>query len=107
MPFLEFRRVLLDRKSTRLNSSHGSISYAVFCLKKQLAPLGARDLRRSRLRVTRGRWCTARPAVRGRHLWSRRDASCDTCFANHLVFFFLTHAPPRISPLSPHRPPSV
>src|SRR5207245_11749629 len=26
---------LLDRKSTRLNSSHGSISYAVFCLKKK------------------------------------------------------------------------
>src|SRR5438067_5177530 len=26
---------LLDRKSTRLNSSHVSISYAVFCLKKK------------------------------------------------------------------------
>src|SRR5207245_10003575 len=26
----------LDRKSTRLNSSHGSISYAVFCLKKKI-----------------------------------------------------------------------
>src|SRR3989337_1523637 len=26
--------VSLDRKSTRLNSSHDSISYAVFCLKK-------------------------------------------------------------------------
>src|SRR6266852_6786343 len=26
---------LLDRKSTRLNSSHGSISYAVFCWKKK------------------------------------------------------------------------
>src|SRR5207245_5085007 len=25
----------LDRKSTRLNSSHGSISYAVFCLRKK------------------------------------------------------------------------
>src|SRR6266542_5181462 len=25
----------LDRKSTRLNSSHGSTSYAVFCLKKK------------------------------------------------------------------------
>src|SRR5207245_6027481 len=25
----------IDRKSTRLNSSHGSISYAVFCLKKK------------------------------------------------------------------------
>ena len=25
-----------DRKSTRLNSSHGYISYAVFCLKKKI-----------------------------------------------------------------------
>src|SRR5207245_6338480 len=29
----------LDRKSTRLNSSHGSISYAVFCLKKNKRPI--------------------------------------------------------------------
>src|SRR5438128_8388846 len=28
-------RLVGDRKSTRLNSSHGSISYAVFCLKKK------------------------------------------------------------------------
>src|SRR6266481_2555829 len=28
-------RALVDRKSTRLNSSHSSISYAVFCLKKK------------------------------------------------------------------------
>src|SRR5689334_24572492 len=28
-------RQLTDRKSTRLNSSHSSISYAVFCLKKK------------------------------------------------------------------------
>src|SRR2546429_6135268 len=28
-----------DRKSTRLNSSHGYISYAVFCLKKNMHPL--------------------------------------------------------------------
>src|SRR5689334_24163834 len=27
-----------DRKSTRLNSSHSSISYAVFCLKKKITP---------------------------------------------------------------------
>src|SRR3712207_6955303 len=26
----------LDRKSTRLNSSHANISYAVFCLKKKI-----------------------------------------------------------------------
>src|SRR2546422_7763799 len=29
------RRTHKDRKSTRLNSSHGYISYAVFCLKKK------------------------------------------------------------------------
>src|SRR5438270_8538164 len=28
----------LDRKSTRLNSSHSQISYAVFCLKKKKKP---------------------------------------------------------------------
>src|SRR2546430_3994825 len=28
---------VLDRKSTRLNSSHSQISYAVFCLKKKTA----------------------------------------------------------------------
>src|SRR3989337_1440641 len=37
-----------DRKSTRLNSSHGSISYAVFCLKKKkistASALGAKGL---------------------------------------------------------------
>src|SRR3712207_7720874 len=30
--------VLVDRKSTRLNSSHANISYAVFCLKKKKQP---------------------------------------------------------------------
>src|SRR3712207_8766317 len=29
---------MIDRKSTRLNSSHANISYAVFCLKKKTNP---------------------------------------------------------------------
>src|SRR2546427_1861075 len=32
------RGVDVDRKSTRLNSSHSQISYAVFCLKKKNSP---------------------------------------------------------------------
>src|SRR3712207_6850655 len=32
-----------DRKSTRLNSSHANISYAVFCLKKKYKKLPYRD----------------------------------------------------------------
>src|SRR5256886_13126529 len=35
-----FGAVTADRKSTRLNSSHSQISYAVFCLKKKKSPLG-------------------------------------------------------------------
>src|SRR3712207_7743552 len=31
----DHRALLEDRKSTRLNSSHANISYAVFCLKKK------------------------------------------------------------------------
>src|SRR2546428_8435519 len=34
-PPILFKRRGLDRKSTRLNSSHDQISYAVFCLKKK------------------------------------------------------------------------
>src|SRR5437588_4099411 len=33
--FASIHRIYLDRKSTRLNSSHTVISYAVFCLKKK------------------------------------------------------------------------
>src|SRR2546422_2121749 len=36
-----YHRAGLDRKSTRLNSSHGYISYAVFCFeKKKQIPIG-------------------------------------------------------------------
>src|SRR3712207_8067440 len=33
--FLRWTKIASDRKSTRLNSSHANISYAVFCLKKK------------------------------------------------------------------------
>src|SRR5438477_1952581 len=35
-PRFNMKKRLLDRKSTRLNSSHMSTSYAVFCLKKKI-----------------------------------------------------------------------
>src|SRR2546430_11825439 len=36
--------VITDRKSTRLNSSHSQISYAVFCLKKKRTPNADRSV---------------------------------------------------------------
>src|SRR2546429_6025957 len=58
-----------DRKSTRLNSSHGYISYAVFCLKKkqELQKLGDLNAGADRLGVTTGDGflLSARPRSRG------------------------------------------
>src|SRR3712207_7981719 len=34
--YVKFSNNITDRKSTRLNSSHANISYAVFCLKKKI-----------------------------------------------------------------------
>src|SRR5256885_11930010 len=55
-----------DRKSTRLNSSHLVISYAVFCLKKkkQIDTLLQKtnkcvNTRRSITQTTKMRWCTS------------------------------------------------
>src|SRR5687768_18036437 len=47
-----------DRKSTRLNSSHGYISYAVFCLKKKTRRQQARR-RETAGRTTTRAECTA------------------------------------------------
>src|SRR5256884_818113 len=60
----------IDRKSTRLNSSHGYISYAVFCLKKKKnARLGlilpARRPLRSRRFASAARGAAQRRAIRG------------------------------------------
>src|SRR3712207_7954574 len=38
-PVITEDNLVVDRKSTRLNSSHANISYAVFCLKKKEYPL--------------------------------------------------------------------
>src|SRR5437870_10291702 len=44
--------VLRDRKSTRLNSSHVAISYAVFCLKKKKTQLAACTLPNTSARMS-------------------------------------------------------
>src|SRR2546422_4506365 len=44
----------LDRKSTRLNSSHGYISYAVFCLKKKKSGKAHSPSGRDRVRGEHG-----------------------------------------------------
>src|SRR5579863_560218 len=92
-----------DRKSTRLNSSHPSISYAVFCLKKKISGKEAcdgltrtvRPQRRSDRLLERGRrrdlGGAARPAGRPDRAPRRAGA-----------FFFNDAATPEIYTLSLH-----
>src|ERR1039457_1767343 len=89
---------LLDRKSTRLNSSHLVISYAVFCLKKEReesaaapAALLVRVWRAGR----RGRAYAASHSLRrAAHRVAVR------CFALFFIFF-QNAAPPRLPPPPP------
>src|SRR2546429_7317897 len=63
-----------DRKSTRLNSSHGYISYAVFCLKKK-----KREVRVTRHRDTRTPpQCDATPALSSRQHQRSGRLACRT-----------------------------
>src|SRR5256886_10893444 len=68
----------VDRKSTRLNSSHSQISYAVFCLEKKLQPetIGGYSLRCESARfVTRRQSCLSCVPSHGRFLSASRADS--------------------------------
>src|SRR3990170_2435234 len=91
----------LDRKSTRLNSSHQIISYAVFCLKKKIRRGGRCAGRRRRCRpawLSRGRPAGATPR-RG-----QRPAAPDApaAPARPYFFFFNDTATTEIYTLSLH-----
>src|ERR1017187_1791166 len=90
-----------DRKSTRLNSSHRCISYAVFCLKKKHKP-------RWRSAAVRVLQLFSRPATPGelRLKWGpgpdlewRFDWGVSS--VSKQFFFFNERGPPEIYPLSP------
>src|SRR4051795_6601778 len=96
----EFRRVLLDRKSTRLNSSHTLISYAVFCLKKKKPrtrqkPRGATQAPLTAPRCAALRSTRKRRVSRHRHSLLHLGARISFFF-----FFFNDTGTPEIYPLS-------
>src|SRR3970282_1771428 len=93
-----------DRKSTRLNSSHVEISYAVFCLKKkkQLPPLTQRR------REAHATACVRRPAsavhTRGRSEKTAPEFPGLRGTVSLYIFFFKKPGAPGIFPLSPPPP---
>src|SRR6202521_5900567 len=91
-----------DRKSTRLNSSHDDISYAVFCLKKKRAvgpPADSRDTYRERGAVQMGRRRVSALAA----CWLKcRSVAARVRSVTAIFFFFNDTAPPEIYTLSLH-----
>src|SRR3954462_9775050 len=90
-----------DRKSTRLNSSHTIISYAVFCLKKKKQyrpPLGRRH---GVVALTR-RWRTRRPAPSSLHARLGSQTTLAAVSGALFFFFFNDTATTEIYTLSLH-----
>src|ERR1039458_4832065 len=90
-----------DRKSTRLNSSHLGISYAVFCLKKKKHErVGDRggELRAVAPSLLAGSW----DGGRGRSRVEQGAAGTpQSSIQSICIFFFLMIGRPRNSPLFP------
>src|ERR1039457_274576 len=94
-----------DRKSTRLNSSHLVISYAVFCLKKKITKQGLAWPRRACC----GAWHADANFVscaHGAHHPGRFETDDMECHNYHIpqVFFFIDAATPEIYLLPHHAP---
>src|ERR1022692_4689195 len=88
------RRIRIDRKSTRLNSSHLVISYAVFCLKKNQSNLTSANVPASRRRTLK-----EFPSAQGR---------CEVAgpaWITRAEFFFLKYRAPPDSFFLPLRGP--
>src|SRR3989337_502642 len=73
-----------DRKSTRLNSSHGSISYAVFCLKKKKKKTKKRQITHKHRIIS---WSTHRH-LRPHHMSPTPVSFVSFPFSYFFFFFF-------------------
>src|SRR6202021_1546783 len=93
-----------DRKSTRLNSSHANISYAVFCLKKtgEASHLTTPPLCGEQCSRPTGGSSRAR-AARSPQLRPRAGAACAPSKSGRF-FFFKNPGPPRTPPSPPTTP---
>src|SRR2546430_9964517 len=81
-----------DRKSTRLNSSHSQISYAVFCLKKKKSVDGAphASTRSARIRLPHLPWLSYPAALAHRR---QVCGPADTSFGRSPRLYALVAAP--------------
>src|SRR3954449_3703504 len=115
MPSSGVQTCALDRKSTRLNSSHTLISYAVFCLKnKHVLDRKSTRLNSSHTLISYAVFCLIkildagpaqpRPGEAGELGDDELLGAGDPLQLLAHRFFFNNTAPPEISPLPPRAP---
>src|SRR3989337_3030859 len=100
MPSSGGKTSALDRKSTRLNSSHGSISYAVFCLKQKLISLNSSLVSISQAGLSRDH--NAMRGPKGFFFLRRSTGHSFTSLCNELNVFFNETATTKIYTLALH-----
>src|SRR6201990_3041410 len=91
---------LVDRKSTRLNSSHPSISYAVFCLKKNMIDAGGQLVVGRGCGVVEGAVCAVAEEGVARAQVDLLQLFVLVAVDRVQVFFFNDPGPPEIYTLS-------
>src|SRR3954467_15207899 len=129
MPSSACQKCALDRKSTRLNSSHTIISYAVFCLKKEsrseehTSELQSHDNLVCRLLLEKKQKDAPTEALRlpppacavgsaapvhqgavvGAGMGRLREHGISVVLIAHRMFFFIEGAPPKVYLLPLHK----
>src|SRR5580693_1801539 len=84
-----------DRKSTRLNSSHSSISYAVFCLKKKKKQVGGLVLMKKKENVQQAGQVAFHVHLRPQTLLDQSLEFLRLCRRSFFFFFLMIRRPPR------------
>src|ERR1017187_7745361 len=94
---------LTDRKSTRLNSSHRCISYAVFCLKKKKKKHKQKPPTQNTSHNRRSvQTASCHAPMCYAHRPSRHILLCDPLSSLFFFFFFNVRGPPEFSPFPLH-----
>src|ERR1039458_9066659 len=91
-----------DRKSTRLNSSHLGISYAVFCLKKKTTSSPDNTSTRTSPTALQHSHAVRTPGRQARAVWERRAPTKLILVRQVFIFFFLMIRRPPRSTLFPY-----